>query len=215
MRMSIAVLVVALGTLGTHVQAEGYALAARASTTGLGAELTVRLSDSFNLRLGAGGFGYNYAGTVSSIDYDLSLRLKSGTAALDWHPGGSAFRLSGGMLLHGNKLTGRAEPRGSVSIGDHTYDASQVGILSAVADYDRKLAPYATIGVGNGARGGRVFVSFEVGVALCGTPKVSLSSSRSTAGLPADLQIEVQDVQDDLGWLKVYPIVGLGIGLRF
>jgi len=215
MRSRFVMLAAVLAALAPQLQAEGYALAARASSTGLGAELTVRLSDSFNLRLGAGGFGYNYSRSVSSIDYDLSLSLKSGTAALDWHPGGSAFRLSGGVLLHGNKLTGRAEPRGLVSIGNHTYEASQGGIITAAAEYDRKLAPYATIGAGNGARGGRVFVSFDVGVALCGTPKVSVSSSRSTAGLPADLQLEVQDVQDELGWLKVYPIVGLGIGLRF
>lgn len=196
-------------------RAEGFALQARAGTTGLGAELTVRLTDSLNLRLGAAGFGYNYDRTVSGIAYDAQLDLKSGTAALDWHPGGSAFRLSGGLILHGNELTGVAAPSGRVTIGDSSYDASQVGTLTALADYERKLAPYATIGAGNGARGGRVFVSFELGVAFLGTPRVGLTASRSTAGLAQDLEREAREIQDDVGWLKVYPLVGLGVGLRF
>lgn len=214
MRTRFSMLAV-LALLTPQALAEGYALAARAGTTGLGAELTVGLSESFNLRLGASGFGYNYDRTVSGIDYDAELSLKSGTAALDWHPGGSAFRLSGGVLLHGNKLTGLAEPRGNVTIGDHTYNGAAVGTLTAVADYDRNIAPFATIGAGNGARGGRVFVSFEAGVAFCGTPKVTLTASRTTPALQQDLDREAQEIQDDVGWLKVYPMVGLGIGLRF
>lgn len=214
MRIRFAVLA-ALALFTPHLSAEGYALAARAGTTGLGAELTVGLSESFNLRLGASGFGYNRDRTVSGIDYDAELSLAAGTAAIDWHPGGAAFRLSGGVMLHGNKLTGVAAPRGNVTIGDRTYNGAEVGTLTALADYDRKIAPFATIGAGNGARGGRFFVSFEVGVALCGTPKIALTSSRATAGLQQDLDLEAQEIQDDLGWLKVYPMVGLGIGLRF
>ena len=206
------VLAVLASALAPQSWAEGYALAARAGTTGLGAELTVRLSDSFNLRLGAGGFGYDYDRSLSGIDYDLQLDLKAGTAAVDWHPGGAAFRLSGGVMLHGNELTGLATLKESATIGDHSYEPDQVGSLTAVADYDRKLAPFVTIRAGNGARGGRVFVSFELGVAFC---KIGLSSTRSSPGLPQDLEIEAQQIRDDVGWLKLYPIVGVGLGLRF
>jgi hypothetical protein len=196
-------------------QAEGFALGLRAGSTGIGAELTARLSDSFNVRVGGSGYSYNRSREVSDIAYDGTLHLSSGSAALDWHPGGSAFRLSAGLMLHGNKLSGVAVPTGTITIGNQTYTPSQIGTLTATADYDRHLAPFATIGAGNGARGGRVFVSFEAGVALSGTPKIALVASRSTADLDSNLQIEAQQVQDDLNWLKLYPIVSLGIGIRF
>ena len=215
MRQRLAALIVIWAAGATSSQAEGFALAAKAGTTGIGAELTVRVSESFNVRVGAAGYGYGYSHAVSDIAYDLKLHLASGSAALDWHPGGSAFRLSGGLLLHGNKLTGVATPTSSIEIGDHRYTPSQIGVLTATADYERHLAPFATIGAGNGARGGRVFFSFEAGVVFSGTPKITVAASRSTAGIESDLQIEAQQVQDDLTWLKVYPVVAFGIGIRF
>lgn len=215
MRKSGALLLILLGAGAWPAGAEGFGLAFKAGSTGLGAELTVGLADSLNLRLGAGGLGYNYARSISGIDYDAHLSLSSGSAALDWHPSGGAFRLSGGLLIQGNKATGLAVPRGVVTIGDSTYPANAVGDITAEVDFPRSVAPFATLGFGNGARGGRLFFSLEVGAAFSGSPAVTVSASRATPGLQADLESEARQVEDDLSWLKTYPIVALGIGIRF
>lgn len=215
MTKSAAALLILLPALATGAGAEGVGLAFKAGSTGLGAELTVGLNQSLNLRLAAQGFGYQDERTVSGIDYDADLSLVSGSAALDWHPGGGIFRLSGGLLLQGNKVEGLAVPRGTVTIGDTTYPASSVGTITAQGDFPRSVAPFATLGFGNGARGGRLFFSFEVGAAFSGSPVVTVSASRSTPGLQADLEAEAAEIEDDVSWLKTYPIMGLSIGIRF
>lgn len=210
-----ALLLLFLGACVAPAGAEGFGLAFKAGSTGLGGELTVGLTSSLNLRLGAQGFGYGYDRTISGIDYDTDLSLSSGSAALDWHPGGSVFRLSGGLLIQGNKATGLAVPRGVVTIGDTTYPANAVGDITAEVDFPRTVAPFLMLGFGNGARGGRLFFSFEVGAAFSGSPAVTVSASRATPGLQADLEAEARDIEDEVSWLKTYPIVAFGIGVRF
>jgi len=211
--LSTLVLLAALS--GGGAAAEGVGLAFKAGSTGLGAELTVGLGDTLNLRLGAQGFGRQERRTVSGIDYAADLSLASGNVGLDWHPGGGVFRLSGGFLIQGNKAEGTAVPRGTVTIGDTVYAANAVGTIDAALELPRTLAPFVSLGFGNGARGRRLFFGFEAGVAFSGSPAATVSASRSTPGLQQDLETEARQVEDDLRWLKTYPIVGLSVGIRF
>src|SRR5262245_6130105 len=111
--------VLSIVPLAAH--AEGYALSAKVGTVGIGAEATVHLTQKLNLRLGAGVFKYNYQGVLSDVDYALTLDLKGGAAALDFHPSGGPFRASFGLLLHGNRLDGEAVPSEPVTLGEHRY----------------------------------------------------------------------------------------------
>jgi hypothetical protein len=78
------------------------------------------------------------------------------------------------------------------------------------------VAPAGAEGFGlDGARGGRLFFSLEVGAAFSGSPAVTVSASRATPGLQADLEAEARDIEDEVSWLKTYPIVAFGIGVRF
>jgi len=91
-----------------------------------------------------------------------------------------------------------------------------IGELSVSAAYKRHVAPFASIGVGNGARGKRVFFSLEAGVAATRTPAVTLRTTGTAPapGLEDDLHLEEQSVNDDLRILKLYPMVSVGIGVR-
>jgi hypothetical protein len=51
-------------------------------------------------------------------------------------------------------------------------------------------------------------------VAFTRTPIVTLSTTGSAPGLADDLRLEAENVNDDLGLLKLYPMVSVGIGLR-
>src|SRR5947208_2128230 len=70
--------------LAVPAHAEGFALSARFGSTGVGAEATIPLASQFTARVGGGAFHYNYGGLLSEVDYSLSLKLKGGTAALDF-----------------------------------------------------------------------------------------------------------------------------------
>src|SRR5262245_48695733 len=67
-------------------RASGYAVSAKGGSLGIGAEATIRLAPRLNLRVGGGGFGYGRTSDLSDVEYDASLDLKGGSAALDWHP---------------------------------------------------------------------------------------------------------------------------------
>jgi len=205
-----------ISLLAVPAHAEGIALSAKFGSTGIGAEATIPLASQLNARVGGGAFKYNYGSVLSDVDYSLALKLKGGTAALDFHPGGGAFRVSLGVLVHGNELTGASTPPEPVHIGEHRYSPSQIGQLSVDAKYTRHVAPFASIGLGNGARGKRVFFSVEAGVAATRTPAVTLRTSGTAPapGLEDDLHIEERNVNDDLRILKVYPIASVGIGFR-
>jgi len=205
-----------LSIVAVPAQAEGFALSAKFGSTGISAEATIPVASQFNARVGGGAFKYNYGSVLSDVDYSLALSLKGGTAALDFHPGGGSFRMSLGVLVHGNELTGASTPQQSVHIGNHRYEPSQIGQLSVNATYKRHVAPFVSIGAGNGAKGKRLFFSMEAGVAATRTPAVTLRTTGTAPapGLGDDLHIEEQNVNDDLRILKLYPIVSVGIGIR-
>lgn len=215
MRMRTLGMALTLSGLAGLAHAEGFAIAAKAGSTGIGAEFTFRLTSKLNARLGGGKYNYSYDGELSDVRYSSALDLSAGSAALDWHPTGGAFRVSGGVMRHGNKLSGVGTPLEDVDIGNNTYRPSQVGTLSVSADYGKRFAPFATLGFGNGARGKRVFLSFDAGVAFTGNPAVHMTATGSAPGLASDLRLEEQNVNSDLRVLKIYPIVSLGLGFRF
>src|SRR5947208_281717 len=77
------------------------ALGGKAGSLGLGLELTVGLSPQWNARLGANGFNYtDDRRRAGHLEYDATAKLRTGTALLDWHPGGHGFRLSGGLVYN-------------------------------------------------------------------------------------------------------------------
>ena len=51
------------------------AVAAKASSLGLGAELTVGITQTINGRLGFNAFEYDYDGTESDVEYALTLNF--------------------------------------------------------------------------------------------------------------------------------------------
>ena len=118
------------------------------------------------------------------------------------------------MVLPVNVLA-QAIQEGNRELLDRLPGVSSSGAEKIIASLRKKVAPFVALGAGNGAHGRSFFVSFELGVAFTGQPKVTLSASRSTPGLAADLELEALEVEDDIKWLKFYPIVSLGIGIRF
>jgi hypothetical protein len=207
---------------GGHAAAEGLAAGARLGTPGLGIELTKSLSSRMNVRLGGNFFGsYQYSSEQSDVSYDLTFKVCSGTALVDFHPGGGAFRLSAGVLYNKARIDGAARTSGTYTIGGTTYTGPEVGTLSAAIRFRRELAPCFGFGFGNAVgRGRRLTFSVDTGVALQGSPVTSLTTTgpiSTDARFQTDLARERGEVDAELAkyYYKYYPMIVVGAAYRF
>ena len=204
------------------------AIAGKAGTLGAGAELTVGLSRQLNARLGVNGYNYSDRREASDIEYDGEAKLRTGTALLDWHPGGGGFRLSGGLVYNDTTIQGTSIPpaSGVYNIGGVPVPVSVVRSLNAKADFD-PVVPYAGLGWGNAVSPNkRVGFFVDLGVVFQGKADVTLtpdipadSPINTTPGAREVLNIlirqEEQDLEDDAADYDLYPVVSIGLSFKF
>jgi hypothetical protein len=195
------------------------ALGVKGGTLGIGAEVTVGLLPSLNLRSGYNAFNYDGTSTKNNIDYDYKLKLGSLPVLVDWHPfPASDFRLSTGLVFNNNKIDATGKPQGSYSIGGTSYTAAQLGTLTGKIEFN-STAPYLGIGWGNAvSKGSPLSLSCDVGVLFQGTPKVSLAASgaiATDATFKTNLAKEEATIRDTTDNIKYYPVVSLGLAYRF
>jgi hypothetical protein len=204
------------------------AMAGKAGTLGVGAELTVGLSPHWNVRLGANAFNYSDDNReASGIFYDAEAKLRTGTALLDFHPGGSGFRLTGGFVFNDTRIEASSLPpaSGFYEIGGVQVPAALVGTLDGTAEFD-PVVPYAGIGWGNAvAAGKKVGFFLDLGVIFQGQAEVTLTPN-IPPGSPLNapiareaLQIlldrEEQDIEEDAADYDLYPVVAIGVSDKF
>src|SRR5687768_3231180 len=200
-------------------QAGGLAVSGRASTLGLGAELTAGLTSKVNVRVGGNLFDYGRSFTQDDNDrFDLDFELRSVSGILDWHPSGGGFRLSGGVIGNGNQARLVAQAAGATyEIGNGRYAVSDVGVLTGTATVGN-VAGYAGIGFGNAVAGNkRIGLVLDLGVAFQGSPEVTLRAAGPIAGdaaFQADLTREEAEFNDDARRFRYYPVISLGISVK-
>lgn len=189
------------------------AVGLKAGTTGLGIEAVKPINHRWNARVALNGFSYDRDFEEGDIDYNGELRLQSASLMADWYVFRGSFRITPGVFINNNELRGKA--RGSLDIGENTYEAS----LDAVIDWPT-VAPYLGIGWGNQFRGGRLTLSADLGVLFTGSPSVSLKGRESTGMVDLsvfeeDLNREVRTLERDLRDAKYFPVATLGLAYRF
>jgi hypothetical protein len=203
----------------TWAQRPTIAIGVKASTLGFGGELTLGINKRIALRAGGNLYKHDFDVTVEDIDYSMGFDWKSGMTVLDFHPFGNAFRLTGGAVWNGNKLSLTADPSTSVDIGNQTYTAAEIGTLSGAIDFN-KVAPYLGFGL---ATQGRVGFTFDLGAAVQGSPKVTYTGTTTLTG-PAqttfnqNVAAETAEIQQDLdgrSYLKYYPVLAVGLQVKF
>ena len=201
----------------------GFRIAPRISTLGFGLEAAKGLTPRFGLRGGFNYFSYGYEATESDVSYNLELELKSFGLFADWHPFRGSFRLSGGMLINGNGLSGNAKPSGSLSIGGTTYTSGVGGQINSVnldVSYNA-IAPYFGLGwdttFGDHEHWG---FTFDLGLVYSGSPEATLGISHNLTGaaattLETERAKEQNDLQNDLDSLEWWPVLSAGIVYQF
>lgn len=192
------------------------ALTVKGTTLGLGADLSYRINDRVHVRGMAQVWDYDETFDDSGVEYDGTLDLESFGAAVDFFPTGGGFVLSAGLLSNGNEVRAVGVPQAgdTFDIGNNTYTSDEIGTLRGAFDFD-STAPFATIGWGNPFAGGRFGFRAELGALFQGEPMASLTTDSSVPGLAADLEIERQEFQEDVNDFDIWPIVSLGLTIRF
>ena len=223
MRISTAALCAAIMCTSSAALADT-AIALRGGTLGIGLDLDFGLTESLTLRVGYSGFNYDDTVDDSDVRYDGELQLRNASALLDWHAFGGGFRLSFGAFGAGSKVDVVGVPTGGTyEIGDDVFTAAQVGSLRGEIEFGNSVAPYVGIGWGNTVDPAeRITFVFDIGAMYSGTPDVNLTAqcgvSVPTATcnrLATAVQEEEDEIADEAGLYEWYPVISLGIAVRF
>jgi hypothetical protein len=203
-----------------------FAVAVRAGTPGVGLDLDLGLSPSFGMRVGFAGFNINHSVNTSDVDYDGRLKLRTVTGLLDWYVFQGGFHLTAGVAGNGTKLDVVGQPsQGSFTINGTTYSSSQLGSLSGELKFGNSVSPYVGFGWGNPAgESSHLHFLFDVGAIYGGTPTVSLTAQCGPAApsgsalcdqIQSNVLTEQQKLRHKADVLQWYPVVNLGIAVRF
>jgi hypothetical protein len=197
----------------------------RAGTFGFGVDFDLSLVEKLNLRIGYNGLSYGKDISDTDVNYEGDLKIGSVSGLLDWHVMDGSFRLSAGVVGSGPKIEVVGTPSGTntYQIGNGTYTAAQVGSLRGEIEFGNSAAPYIGVGWGNVLSANRRFsLLVDVGVIYGGEPDVTLTAQCGTAlpaitcsQLQADVQREIQELKDETNDVKWYPVISLGLGIRF
>ena len=201
-------------------------VALRAGSPGIGLDLDLGLSPSFGLRVGFSGLDINHNIDTSDVNYNGRLKLRTVTGLLDWYVLQGGFHLTAGVAGNDTKLDVVGQPtQDSFTIDGTTYSSSQLGSLTGQLKFGNSVSPYIGFGWGNPAgEGSRVHFLFDVGAIYGGTPSVTLTAHcgpAAPAGSPlcnqaqADVAAEEAKLRHKADILQWYPVVSIGVGVRF
>lgn len=211
--------ILCLGVLAPTPLAAQFGLAARASTLGVGAEVSYRVNRMIGVRAGVNYLEFSRDVAIENIDYHLTPHFENGAALLDFYPMGGSFHLSGGVLLNRNEGRMVARLNQNIDIGGRTYTPSQIGSLTGTVDF-RSTAPYVGLGF---AGQGKIALLVDLGVGMTGTPRVGLVGVTPLTGpekaeFDARVAQELAEVRADINdksYLKFHPVLSVGVKIGF
>jgi hypothetical protein len=225
MRPLIAASLVVAVLAPSVASAQGaWGVEANIGTLGYGAGVGLALGQSFNARLFAAGASYSRDFESSGVDYKARLQLRNAPLLLDWHPGGSIFRISAGVMLNDDKMTVDAQPSAGATytFNGVTYTAAQVGTATGTIKFNR-AAPFVGFGFGRPiARHRGLSFAMDFGAAYLGQPKASLNISCGAA-VPAltcaqirnDANAEAAQLSDEMKSYRWYPVLQMHLTYAF
>ena len=206
------------------------------SSLGLGLEAAVRVSEHTNLRAGFNVLGFSHTFTKDGIAYNGHLNFKTFEAHYDFFPWPGGFHVSPGVVVYtAVPIQANALVPGdkSFTLGGVTFysDRSSPTTAQGRITFNR-AAPTITVGWGNlisRKEGSRFSFPFEIGIAfqgspsttlalggnVCTSPGVNCTSAQGNPDVQRNLVSEHRKINNSVSFLKVYPIISSGFGVRF
>jgi len=194
------------------IYGQSIAIKGNVGTMGGGIEGVVGLHEKVNARIGGNLFSYSYlyeTGSDDEFDLDASLELESISALLDWHPFGSAIRITSGVIYNNSAVNVGLLPKQSYSVGGDTYSPEELGNLDAQLSFNR-FAPYVALGFGNTFTGSRFGMNTDIGMIYTGSPNVAMSAD----GLLEPSAEQAPILQENLSWAQMSPVVTVSLYYR-
>lgn len=197
----------------------------RVGTLGMGAEVTVALSERVAIRSGIGFSGFSVDVTERSNLADnrtAELSLPGALLTLGAEGSFGVLRAEAGLLMRsGDPAYEITYGSGaSIDIGGGYYREPDVGTLTTTL-VSRSIAPYALLGFApNLSRGIALVVDLGAAFPLDAGLEMSATGDPAvlnSSGFRADLETERRDAEADAGaFLNYWPIISIGLryGLR-
>jgi hypothetical protein len=205
-------------------QKSGWAIVPEISTLGLGGQIVTKIIPQINARVGINAFGINADVDSEDVEYDGDLDLFNVSTIIDIHPSkSSGFKISGGAVFNNNKIEGTAIAEDTITIGDQEFANNVVESTDVDIEITRNVAPYVGIGWGNAVKEDKgVGFWFNLGVMFGGSPKVKVTPNFADGATPEEqaqaneaVEEEETEVEDNLAFVSIYPVVSLGISYQF
>ena len=194
-------------------------VAFRFGTTGVGGEIAKLLAPHVAVRVGGSYFSESVSKTQSNVAYNASLKVHTGSLLLDLFPASRGnFHVTVGAVTNPLSISATAQPTGGTyTLNGQSYTAAQVGTLSATGTFP-SVGPYVGLGFGTPASsGGALKLLLDLGVVI-GQPTISLTATGAAGNpqLASSLAAQQDTTQTDVRkYLKVYPVIALGLAYRF
>jgi len=201
-------------------------------TLGPGLEVAYEITPRINVRSGFNYFPYNLNVTTNGIIYGGSLNLQSGEVHLDYFLWRSLHVSPGLLFAPPDLLTASMNvPSGeSFTLAGTQYVSGSTPVAGQAALKFNSVAPSILFGFGNLVpRGERRFsFSFEAGGAFRGSPTVPMNFAGSVCdstgancqsvsifpGFQGSVSAQQTKFQNDISFLKFYPIFSIGFGFK-
>jgi hypothetical protein len=205
------------------------------SPLGIGIEAATPVTYHTNVRVGFNVFGYSRDFTVDGITYDANLSFRSLETHFDWFPFSNGFHLSPGLMAYnGNRIKANAAVPGGqqFTLGGITYMSDAADPVSGTGRVDfGSVAPTLLVGWGNlvPRSSKHISVPVEIGAAFQSPPKATLNlvgTACDPTGVVCQNVVDNQPFQNNvvaqqnklnnnLSFLRVYPIISVGFGYKF
>ena len=197
---------------GYTAHAQGLGLYVHAGSLGAGGEVGYAVSKSLTARAGANFAAYGLTETLEDGDFDVDadLNFLSLSALVDYHPGGSIFRLSGGLLYNANEVSGTLVANRTYTVGNRIYSPSQVGSLTTTLGGKSKINPYAGLGIGRVVPRRRLGASLDVGVLYWGGLAIDMEGTGAVSPTADQAVIWERKLKND----QFFPVLHLGLTFR-
>lgn len=195
---------------------DNFWVGARVGTLGIGLEGIWRPINWLDLRVGGNTYNYADSGSQAGVNYDAELRLRTYYLTGNLHFPLSPFRITLGAYQNENTVEMISTDNPTFDIGGTIYSAADVGTLASTTSFD-STSPYLGAGFDFSFLN-RLGLSLDFGVLWQGDPKVSLSSNGLLANDPTflnNLNTELEQLTDEVDYLKAYPVVSLGVNFNF
>ena len=223
-------LVAALSIIYSPAYAEGVGIGVKAGLFGVGVDVTSRLSNRLNARVGFSYLPIEEDMEEDDIDYEVDMKFRQFSLLLDYHPFAGNLRLTGGIVRNNTKWIFSATGEDDYDLDGITYsgDLTLTGNLSF-----QPVAPYLGIGFGNAVRPNKgLGFTFDLGFIATSTPDFNLEATgraasstvndgqtefdvTTNAGFNESLRREAENVEEDLEEFQILPVLMFGLSYQF